>query len=91
MGTNILRIQPQALEADLGGMEVEEGDNVSFGDVFMKSTIGEKIGADGGVKVGLVWEKVEEAPSRDGYVVTMGEVSIFHGGELAPDATLLCV
>ena len=54
MGTNILRIQPQALEADLGGMEVEEGDNVSFGDVFMKSTIGEKIGADGGVGVDMV-------------------------------------
>ena len=54
MGANLVRVEPQALEADLGGMEAEEGDNVSAGDNFRKRSLGEKIVADGSVRVGIV-------------------------------------
>ena len=46
-----MRVQPQALEADLGGMEMEEGYGVSAGDNFRKRTLDDKVGADGGVRV----------------------------------------
>ena len=49
-----MRVEPQALEADIGGMEAEEGDDVSAGDAFRKRNLGDKIGADGGVMVDLV-------------------------------------
>ena len=49
-----MRAEPQALEADLGGMEMEEGDDVSSGSAFRKHTLGEKIGEGGGVRFGLV-------------------------------------
>ena len=52
------------MEANIGGMEAKEGDYVSAGDAFRKHALGEKRGADGGVMVGLVYAKVEEAPSR---------------------------
>ena len=54
VGANLARIEPQALEDNLGGMEAEEGDYVSDGDGFRKRAIGEKIGVDGGVRIGLV-------------------------------------
>ena len=34
---------------------------------------------------------MEEAPSRGGDGVTVGEVGSCHGGGLAPDAIILCV
>ena len=34
---------------------------------------------------------MEEARSRGGDGVTVGEVDSFHGGEIAPDDILLCV
>ena len=49
-----MSVETQALEAYIGGMEVEEGDNVNAGDAFRKRALGEKIGADSGVRVGLV-------------------------------------
>ena len=54
MGYNLVRAEPQALEADLGGMEVEEGDNASAGDNFRKRALGEKILANGGVRFGMM-------------------------------------
>ena len=54
VGTNIVRLETQALEADICGMESEEGDDVSTGDAFRKQSLGEKIRANGGVRVGLV-------------------------------------
>ena len=49
-----MRVEPQALETDIGGMEAEEGDYVSSGVAFMKLILGEKIGAGGGVGFVLV-------------------------------------
>ena len=49
-----MRVETQALEADICGMESEEGDDVSTGDAFRKHSLGEKIRVDGGVRVGLV-------------------------------------
>ena len=49
-----MRVEPQALEADLGSMEAKEGDNVSAGDAFRKRALGKKIGSDRGVRVVLV-------------------------------------
>ena len=49
-----MRVETQALEADICGMESEEGDDVSTGDAFRKHSLGEKIRANGGVRVGLV-------------------------------------
>ena len=46
-----MRVEPQSLEADLGGMEAEEGDDVSASDAFRKRTLGEKVGSSGGVRV----------------------------------------
>ena len=54
MGANIVRVEPQALEDNIGGMEAKEGGNLRASDFFRKRTIGEKIGADGGIRVGLV-------------------------------------
>ena len=42
------------MESDIGGMEAEEVDDVSTGDAFRKQSLGEKIRANGGVRVGLV-------------------------------------
>ena len=53
MGANLVRVEPQALEADLGGMEAEEGDNVSSGGNFSKRTLGGKAGVDGGIRFGM--------------------------------------
>ena len=49
-----MRVEPQALEANFGGMEAEEGDNMSDIDGFRKCALGYKIGADGGFRVGMV-------------------------------------
>ena len=49
-----MRVETQALEADLGGMEAEEVDDVSTGYAFMKHALGVKIRADVGVRFGLV-------------------------------------
>ena len=49
-----MRVEPQALEANLVGIEAEEGDNVSAIDAFRMCTIGGKLGAYGGVRVGMV-------------------------------------
>ena len=54
VGANLVKIEHQALEADIGGMEAEEGDDVSAGDAFRKRTLGDTIGSDGVVSVDLV-------------------------------------
>ena len=54
VGANLVRVEPQALEANFGGMEAEEGDNMSDVDGFRKCALGYKIGADGGFRVGMV-------------------------------------
>ena len=54
MGDNLVTVEPQVLEADLGGMEAKEGDYVSACDALRKCVLGEKIGAYGGVGVGMV-------------------------------------
>ena len=64
---------------------------MSVGDAFKKHDVGEKVGSDAGGRVGMMWAKVEEARSRGGDGVTVGEVDSFHGGEIAPDDILLCV
>ena len=86
-----MRVEHQALEANLRGMEAEEGNNVSDGDTFMKRNLGEKIGSDDGVRVDLVWAKVEEAPSCGRGGVTVAKVGSFHGGGIAPGDILLRV
>ena len=54
MGANLGRVEPQALEAELGGVEAKEGDDVSSGDAFRECALDEKIVADGGVRFVLV-------------------------------------
>ena len=54
VGANIVRLEPQALEANLGGMNAEEEENVGAGDAFRKHKLGEKVGADGYVRSGIV-------------------------------------
>ena len=54
MVANLARVEPQALEENLGGMESKKGDGVSNGNAFRKRALDEKIGADGGVRVGIV-------------------------------------
>ena len=54
MGSNLVRVEPQALECDRGGVEANEGDNVIDGDNFRMRALGENIGADGGVRFILV-------------------------------------
>ena len=49
-----MRVETQASEADLDGMEAEEGENMSSGDAIRKRALGEKVGADGGIRVGIV-------------------------------------
>ena len=70
--SNIVRVETQALEADLGGMEAEEGDDVSTGYAFMNHALGVKIRADVGVRFGLVWVNVEEASIHGVYRVVVG-------------------
>ena len=64
---------------------------MSAGDAFRKRALDEKVGVDDGVRVGMVWENVEEALSRGGDRVNVVEVSSFQGGGLAPDAIILCI
>ena len=49
-----MRVEPQALESDIVGMEIEDRYDVSAGDSFRKSSIGEEKVAYGGFRVGLV-------------------------------------
>ena len=91
VGANLVRPEPQELGADIGGMEMEEGEHVSSSDAFRNSTLGEKVRADCGFGVNVVWAKLEEAPSRSGDGFTVGEVGSFHGGGIVPDIILLCV
>ena len=49
-----MRVEPQGLEADIFGMEEGEGYNVSDGGTFSEHALGEKIGAHGGVRFGMV-------------------------------------
>ena len=54
VGANLVRVEPQELEADLGSMEAEEVDYVISGDTLRNCALGKKIGADGGVRFGMV-------------------------------------
>ena len=49
-----MRPEPQELGADIGGMEMEEGEHVSSSDAFRNSTLGEKVRADCGFGVNVV-------------------------------------
>ena len=57
-------VEPQSLESEVGGVEANEGDNVSYGHYFGECCCGRKVLVDGGVRLCVILAELEEASDR---------------------------
>ena len=89
VGANFVRVEPQLLEANLCGVEAEEGGDLAAVDT-MRSVV-DVVSAYGGVWWGVVTAEVEITVGGGYHWVTKGYTGSFHGGGFTADTVLLCI
>ena len=84
-----MRVEPQGLEAYLGGMNAEKGGDLAV--VHALASVVDVVGANGSVWWRLITAEMQVAVGSENNWITEGVTSCFDGGEFFPDEILLDV